>query len=148
MTGESLFSVCVSACLYVCLVCLTVVSCQTLNCKLSMRRTVGVLTASCAMANNCKYCTNIDDKLPPPEERPAFLTNIFKSMVIKKKKKNKTNKAKTEETHLKKQTNKLQERRRVRGISNSLMVRRETSLVSALLLSQEISAAPYDKCMS
>ena len=50
-----------------------------------MRRTVGVLTASCAMANNCKYCTNIDDKLPPPEERQAFLTNIFKSMVIKKK---------------------------------------------------------------
>lgn len=38
------------------------------------------------MANNFKYCTNIDDKLPPPEERQAFLTNIFKSMVIKKKK--------------------------------------------------------------
>lgn len=54
-----------------------------------MRRTVGVLTASCAMANNFKYCTNIDDKLPPPEERQAFLTNIFKSMVIKKKKKTK-----------------------------------------------------------
>lgn len=27
------------------------------------------------MANGCKYCTNTDDKLPPPQERQGNLSN-------------------------------------------------------------------------